>query len=283
MKTKKIIAIIALLFIGSISQLKAQSWGELLETKSGELNVTYFENEPYAYKNKKGEVSGIEVDILKAFVVWAKKEKGVDIKLNFTASKNFSEFYNELPAGSSNTIGLGSVTITEERAKEVNFTPPYLKNISVLVTDGTVPTARTEEELKENVLSLNPVTIKGSIHQSHLENWYKEINPNIVYEYVEEAQMIPQKIKESAKYFGYVDIISFWKYLKNNGDHYIKMHSIANKMGEYFGFVLPANSDWILGLNEFFESGFGFTATKEYHKILEKHLSFEIIEKVELD
>ena len=61
------------------------------------------------------------------------------------------------------------------------------------------------------------------------------------------------------------------------------MHSIANKTNEQFGFVMPLSSDWDIILNEFFESGFGFTSTKEYHKILEKHLSFEIIERVELD
>ena len=59
--------------------------------------------------------------------------------------------------------------------------------------------------------------------------------------------------------------------------------SIANKTNEYFGFVLPQTSDWDVVINEFFESGFGFTSTKEYHNILEKHLTFEIINKVELD
>ena len=61
------------------------------------------------------------------------------------------------------------------------------------------------------------------------------------------------------------------------------MHKIANISEERFGFIFPKDSDWNNIFNEFFESGFGFTATKVYHKILEKHLGYEIIEKVELD
>lgn len=112
---------------------------------------------------------------------------------------------------------------------------------------------------------------------------YQEQKTTRDYVYVNEAMEIPQKIKESAKYYGYVDAISFWKHLKANPNHYIKMHSFANQTDEVFGFTMPKASDWETVINEFFESGFGFTATKEYHSILEKHLSFEIINKVELD
>jgi hypothetical protein len=45
---------------------------------------------------------------------------------------------------------------------------------------------------------------------------------------------------------------------------------------------MPKNSE-IQGLiTEFFESGFGFTSTKIYREILEKHLGYEVISTVEI-
>jgi len=272
---------IALLLFATV--LSAQSFEEAKESNRAEMNVYYFDNEPYAYKNAKGVLVGIEVDIMKSFVNWIKEEKGIDLKLNFIKFNEFNVFYGEIRTAPVNTIGLGSVTITDLRANEVKFSAPYLKNVAILITDGSVPTARNEEDLKNEVLSLAPVTIKGSIHQTHLDKLYKSEDMNREYVYVSDAIEIPMKIRESAKFYGYVDVISFWMYLKSNTDHYVKMHAIANIENEAFGFVMPKLTDWDAAINEFFEGGFGFTSTKEYHSILEKHLSFEIIEKVELD
>ncbi len=263
--------------------LSAQSFEEATVNKKSEMNIYYFDNEPYAYKSDNGVLTGIEVEIMNSFVKWLKEEKEIELTLNFTAFNEFNSFYSEMRGAPVNTIGLGSVTITDARAKEVKLSAPYLKNVSVLITDGSVPTARNEEDFKNDVLSLTPVTIKGSIHQTHLDELYKNDSTFRDYVYVNDVVQIPMKIKESAKYYGYVDVISFWIYLKSNTEHYVKMNAIANKTDEVFGFVMPNSTDWDNAINEFFESGFGFTSTKEYHSILEKHLSFEIIKKVELD
>jgi hypothetical protein len=45
---------------------------------------------------------------------------------------------------------------------------------------------------------------------------------------------------------------------------------------------MPKNSRYALYMNEFFESGFGFTATKKYHQILETYLGSEILDGVEI-
>lgn len=279
---KRLSVLLSFVILAFTAETNAQQMERALQAKKGELTVCYFENAPYAYIGKNGKLAGIEIDILNAFVDWAKTEKGMELELNYKGFQEFEGFFNEMSVSPVNTIGLGSVTISEEREQQVKFSAPYLKNVSVLITDGTVPTARNEKSLLSLIKDLKPVTIKGSIHQNYLDNLYKAAGTSVSYSYVYDAEMIPKKIKESGKYFGYIDVISFWKYLKEN-NHYIKMHSIANKEDEFFGFVLPKTTDWDLLINEFFESGFGFTSTKEYHKILEKHLSFEIIERVEID
>ncbi len=61
------------------------------------------------------------------------------------------------------------------------------------------------------------------------------------------------------------------------------MHRVANKSEEEFAFIFPLESDWNIIFNEFFESGFGFTSTKDYRRILERHLGYEILNKVEIN
>lgn len=278
----KQLLMIALVFL--TSSLSAQKLEQVMADKKGAIDVVYFQNEPYAYKNAKGQLVGIEIDIMNSFVNWMEKEKNVKLTLNFIAYEDFNKMLKIMGSENVAVVGLGSVTITEDRMKMVDFSAPYLKNVSVLVTDGAVPTARTIEALKEEVLSLTPVTVKGSVHEMHLKALYKEAGvEGKEFVYVTDGIDIPKKIKESGKYYGYVDIITFWKYLKSTENHYIKMHSIANRENEYFGFVFPKGQQWQFLFNEFFESGFGFTATKEYHAILEKHLGFEIMDRVELD
>lgn len=261
--------------------LNAQSWEIVQKEKEATLNVHYFENEPYAYKSR-GNYTGIEMDILNSFVEWLEEEKGVELKLKYTKYNDFRIFYSGIEKAPENSVGLGSVTIDDSRKETVDFSAPYLNNVAVLITDGSVPTSKNEEDLVKNVLNLKPVTIKGSSHQNHLKKLYSSNGLNIRLTYVPQANMIPEKIKESPKFYGYMDIISYWQYVRTS-DHYVKMHSIANIKDEQFGFVFPKGAGWDIIFNEFFESGFGFTATKEYHEILEKHLGFEIIEKVELD
>ena len=283
-KNMKKLSVLFLMILGLIvAPSQAQEWEKVMDSKKGELNVYYYENAPYAYTAKNGKLAGIEIDIMNAFKEWLMEEKEIELKLNFTAYQEFDIFFNKIADGPSNSVGIGSVTIAEKREERVSFSAPYLKNVSVLITDGEIPTARNMDALTSLLSDLKPVTIKESIHKSHLDQLYKstEVAPS-EYIYVGDAEKILKKMKESSRYFGYVDIISFWKYLKNN-KHYVKMHTIANKENEEFGFVFPKDSYWNSVVNEFFESGFGFTSTKAYHKILEKHLGFEIIEKVEID
>ena len=76
---------------------------------------------------------------------------------------------------------------------------------------------------------------------------------------------------------------SCWNYEpKKNPSKFLKIHKILNVPNESFGFIMPKSSVHSQYINEFFESGFGFTATKVYHQILEKYLGNEIIESVEI-
>ncbi|MBL7931319.1 MAG: transporter substrate-binding domain-containing protein [Bacteroidia bacterium] len=270
---KKKISIITLLLL-SVLGIKSQ--------KPDTLNVNYYENYPFAY-TESGTLVGIEIDIIHEYVAWLKK-KGVDVVVNYNAIAEFSAFYNSVKNGNSKTIGLGSVTSNSDREKELLISPPYMQNVAVLVSAGSVPTikSKTNPEV-ENVLGkLSAVVVKGSSHEKYLKDIKEKFVPGLKITQVETQSRILESIISNAGQFGYVDIIAYWAFLKKNNGKYIKMQKVFNEPKEYLGFIMPKSSVHSAYINEFFESGFGFTATKMYHQILEKYLGYEIIESVEL-
>ncbi|MEX2379673.1 MAG: transporter substrate-binding domain-containing protein [Vicingaceae bacterium] len=283
MKLKTNILIALLVLMGQMSLIAQNSWEKTQEAKSGTLEVLYFEHEPFTYQ-KDGKLTGIEIDILEYFAKWVKENKGVDLKLEFIKQEGFQQMYEAVKTASINSIGAGTITISQERKRELNLTAPYLKNVSVLVSHGSIPTARTPEQFKSILGGYYATTIRSSLHEQHLKAFWEKYNitPNRDIEFVGSPIAVVKQVAESAKYYGYTDLITFWRYIKQN-DQFVKMHKEANIADEYFAFAFPKNSDWTYLFNEFMESGFGFTATKDYHKILEKHLSFEVIEHVEME
>ena len=280
---KKITMITAFLLI-LIHSINAQNAAEMLKMENNKVVVHYYNNPPFAFADEESETpKGIEIDLIKAFSDWLKTEKGIEVNLSFVMHKRFDEFYTTIASSQNiNTIGLGSVSITEPRKSEVKFSAPYLKNVSVLISSGEIETARSEEELIAQFEGLIPVHVKGTVHGTYIDSLRKRVGNYITPVYVSSVNEVPQKIKESGKYFGYIDNISFWNYIKTH-DEYLKMHRYANVSGEYFGFIFPKESYLNLLTNEFLESGFGFTATKKYHEILSNYLGHEVIEKVEID
>lgn len=274
-----------LLFIGLFTiSISAQnmSWENAKNNREGSLTVFYHSNSPFAYLDASNKMAGIEVDILNYFKQWLWEKKKIALELNFQKATDFDNLYQEVKSATDNVMGIGTVSITEKRKKEVKFSAPYLKNISVLISDGSIETLTSRDDIKTVFSGLRPITIEGSVHEDHVIRIIKESGSSVSPTYVENPMDIPNMIKESSKYYGYIDIISYWSFVKSNS-HYIKMHRVANVDEERFGFIFPQNSDWNVIFNEFFESGFGFTSTKDYRIILEKHLGYEVLNKVELD
>ena len=247
------------------------------------LNVNYYDNFPYAYMEN-GVLKGIEVDIIKKYVEWLKLQKDIVAVVNYKGYKEFSEFYNAVKKGGPRTIALGSVTITEDRIKEVAFSPAYLRNIAVLITSGSVPSIKnpTAEEVGKVFGSMNALAVNESSHLKYMNTIKSSYLPSMQINGTETQNAILDKIAADGKSYGYIDIVAFWTYIKKNKKTYLKIQKAFNQPYEDLGFVLPFGASHFSSLNEFFENGFGFTSTKAYHEILQKYLGYEVLETLEL-
>lgn len=266
--------LLGLFFISYFGALKSQSADSLI--------VHYYENFPYAY-NESGKLKGIEIDILEAYVTWV-EEKGGSLKVIYKPFKEFSTFYNSVKDGGPKVIGLGSVTSSKDREKEVAVSAPYLQNVAVLITAGKVATVKTKTagEVFKTLGGLNAIVVNKSSHTLYLNDIKKNYLPALKIETTESQNMVLERILGDNNYFGYVDIVAYWAFLKSHPSKFLKIQKVFNEPKEYLGFIMPKTSGHLNSINEFFESGFGFTSTKAYHQILEKYLGYEIIESVEI-
>lgn len=247
------------------------------------LHVNYYENFPFAY-SEDGNLVGIEIDIVKEYVNWMKQKKGLNLIVDYRPYKEFSSFYNSIKAGGSKQVGLGSVTASNERETELQFSSPYMQNFPVLVSAGTVPTIKqaANPEVANTLSKLSAVVVKGSSHENYLKDLKTKFVPGLKITQVETQTQVLESIAGNAASFGYVDIIAYWAFLKKNTGKYLKIQKAFSQPKEYLGLIMPKNSLHAAYINEFFESGFGFTATRAYHQILEKYLGYEILDSVEL-
>lgn len=254
-----------------------------LHSQNDSLKVYYYENFPYAY-NEGGVLKGIEVDIIKEYTNWVKQKKGKTLNVVFKPYSEFSRFYTDVKNGGPGVIGLGSVTNTNEREKEVQFSPPYLENVAVMITSGSVPTIKTrnKEEVNEVLSKLNAVVVKQSSHIKYLEEIKKNYIPDLKITYTETQQKVLENIVSDNSVFAYVDIVAYWAFLKNNQGKFLKIQKQFSEPRDFMSFIMPRNSAHASHISEFFESGFGFTSTKVYRQILDKYLGHEIIESVEI-
>lgn len=260
---------------------KTTTYAQANAQKSGVMNVQYLNNFPFAYSNTDGEVTGIEIDIIKQFSVWLKIKKGIDVQLEFERSDDFAKFYEKVKITKAVSVGAGSVTVTPERAREIKYSSPFLKNKPVLVSSILKSTLTDVRNISKEFNGMTAVIVKGSVHEKLIKNIKDNYWPDLKIELVESPSIVLDKISSSNKYFGYLDLISYWATIQKESKP-IKIHRATQFDTEYFAFIFPKSSDWAAAFNEFFDGGLGFPASDQYMDILRKHLSSDIINSVAL-
>ena len=202
---------------------------------------------------------------------WLKTTKKITLTPKFTGYKDFEKFYGSTKNGNKNTIGLGSVAINIERLKEVDFTFAYLKNAVNCVTNGNAPEIKTKtpNEITKTLGVMTAITVSNTTLGKYVNDLKKTYLPELKITYQPNGKRVLDEIARNVLYFGFVDEITFWYYVKNNPNKFLKVQKPLVQSKEEFGFVLPKNGSQKTLFNEFF---LGFKKANNYKFILEKHL-----------
>lgn len=248
------------------------------------LTIDYLSRSPLAYDDK-GAMKGIEVDIMNEYVNWLSKKKNISLHIKYNAFTDFDIFFKATQKLGKNGIGVGGVTINKERAKDADFTVPYLKNVAFCISNGNALEVKNKnrEDIVRSLGNMTALTMQNTSLNMYVNEMKKQFIPDLKVQYYPSEAKILEDISKNVLYFGYVDAIGFWFYLKSNPQKVLKIQKTLNQSREEMGFVLPKGSVHKQLFNEFFAGPGGFKTTPAYKAILEKYLGSYMTQNVAIN
>jgi ABC-type amino acid transport substrate-binding protein len=247
------------------------TWSQVKSKGSGTISLTYVETPSFVYKDKAQKLTGICVDIMNDFVVWVNQSKKIKLESKFVGNgESFHGMYENVKNASGGVYGLGNITITEERKKEIKFSQPIITNFAILVSNNNVPTLTKLEDISTTFANMTAYTAKGTLNEKRILDLKQKYYPNMKITYTTTSQETLEKIFADPHGFAYLDLAFYLEavQIKKN----IQRHPVGDKAAEKFGFIMPNNSDWTSVFDEFFSSNGGYLNSPTYKNILLKHL-----------
>lgn len=262
--------------LSSAGSLVAQTysgdtWASAKSKGSGTISLAYVETPAFAYKDKSGKLTGICLDIIADFEKWLEQNKRTKLTTKFVGDgSSFRGMFDKVKTSSGGVIGLGNVTITSERKKEVRFSPPFITNFAILITNNNVPTLTKFEDLSVTFSNLTAYAAKGTTNEKRLLELKGKYFPAMKIVSTTTSQETLEKVVGDPNGFAYLDLAFYLEAveLKRN----VKRHPIGDKAAEQFGLIMPQNSDWTSVMEEFFAADGGYINSTQYKSILRKHL-----------
>ncbi len=274
----KITKILFSIFILSLIACSNGHEGDTLQearTKGyADITVLYLPAEGFAYFDENDQLTGVAIDIMQEFAEFVNVSNGIELRFSYEPVENFSEFYTSVRDGDGGVFGLGNVTITQERMQEIGFSPPYMTNVAVLITHDSVDELSSMDNIQDELYGLQGLAFQGTLHEARIENIRNTWWPDLEIALASSNTEILERVSSDPDYFAYIDVYNFLRALDRGMP--LRQHSVADLASEQFGFILPLNSDWDTLLNDFFNHGKGFTRSRTYRNIMERHLGEEL-------
>ncbi len=266
-----IMVILACTCASAWGQYSGDKWSAVKSSGSGTISLAYVETPGFVYKDSNGKLTGICVDIMNDFVNYVNTKHGVQLASKYVGDgSSFSGMYSKVRSSKDGVIGLGNITIRDSRKKEVKFSPPFITNFSILVTQAAVPTLADMSKIQETFKGLTAYAPKGTTNEKRLLDIKKRHFGSMQINYVASSQEALQKVMTDKAAFAYLDLAFYLDAMQRRRP--VKRHPVGDQSSEQFGFIMPMNSDWQPLMKEFFEANGGYTNTTAYKKILTKHL-----------
>lgn len=233
-----------------------RSWAEAQRAGKATVYVYWYESRPFIYKNENGEMEGIEQEILSGFKDYVREKYKVELTLQWKETKNFENTYQTLCDETlPGAFGVSAFSITQPRKERVNFTLPYMPDISVLISSKNIPIVQNGEEFDKIFSGLEAITIKGTTYEEDLQKVKVERNIDFKIRYVPSYQNILATISSAENAFGVIDLPTYMVDLNKNAGMSVNRQNIVPFKREGLAFITPKHSDWAEPVNEYLSGG----------------------------
>lgn len=235
------------------------------------LKVTYVETPGFVYRDAEGNLTGVCVAILEDFVEYVQVSQGIKLSLQFVGDgSSFSNMYNQAKNGRGGVIGIGNITITEARRNEVEFTPHFIENKAILITQKGRPTLGKMSDIGQTFNGMVAYTAKGTLNEARILEIKNSYWPSLSVQYAPSSPDVLNKVLADPRGFAYMDLVFYVDAIKTGKP--IQRHAVGDEGSEVFGFVMPKGSDWAPIWEQFFTEGVGYRNSTQYKRILRDHL-----------
>jgi ABC-type amino acid transport substrate-binding protein len=250
------------------------SFREARETGRARITLFYVPSGGFAYRDEEGNLTGVTVELLRDFARYVTDTHGLALVVAWLEEERWADFYRYVRDSRGGVFGIGNVTITEARREELDFSPPYLHNVAVLVTHERVPELASREEIRESFGGLTALPYPGTLHEARLDALRERYLPNMRTRPVASNDEIVSLLASEAGYFGYLDVYNYWR--ARQAGLPLRRHPIADDASETFGVILPHGSDWTPVMEAFFQTEGGYARSARFQELLRRHLGEEL-------
>ena len=263
---KLLVGILILISFQSYSQ---DSWSFVKEAGKGEIVVNYYKSENFISKEN-GQMMGIEFEIMENFKRFLFENKKIELKISYREVGSFGQLYSDVKEGESGDFGACSFSITEERKKEVGFSPAYMPDIEVLVSSNNLPLFKDTAEFvatskKYTFLIVPNTTYEEDYNQlAALDHKSSAVLEN-------SSSDVIKKISERDNHLGFAELGNYFVAISEGIK--IKRQNIFKNQREGYGIIFPRDSDWNNVLSEYMDDPFYKNQT---NLILKKYLGEDI-------
>lgn len=226
-------------------------WQQVMDEGGGELLVYWFPNNS-SIPDSKDVLDGVEQDLIYAFTDYLKEKYQIDLEVRLIETDTFDEVMETVREGVGGMMGASSISITEKRKEYLQFTPPYLQDIAVLVSNATLPVAHTEEEFKSIFKNATAITVENTTLIQALEDLDSARQLDLNFELVLNSGEILDRIGSVDNGFGYVDLPNLMDV--TGKDHRVQRQYFYPIKLSGLALVFPLNSDWDAPINDYFTS-----------------------------
>jgi ABC-type amino acid transport substrate-binding protein len=247
---------------------QGDSWANVKAAGSGTLTVVYSEQFGLIHKDKEGKMKGVCVDILNDFTKYLKEQYGKNVTIRYAAEIHaFSEFLST--AQNTNSIlGVTNTTITEERKKILKFSPAFMSNRQVMLTNNKAPSLSSLKDLPIKFPDFTAQVIAGSTHVQYVEKIKSDYMPTLKIRQEVSGPVIIKNLMSDVKAFTVIDFTEFVDVVYKKLP--IKRQMVDVGVVEELGFIMSKQTDWDAPLKEFLTPE--YRNSVGYRKIISENL-----------
>lgn len=240
------------------------------------IKALYVSSQGFAESTDDGEPTGFTVELIRDFHRFVEAKHELSIDLIFEEETDWRTFYNRIKDGQGNKIGMGNVTITEERKKELSFSPPYMNNVAALISHADAPVLENIEDLAQVFEGRKALAFEGTLHEQRLRQLVENYMPEADIMMAHTNDEIMERISATDEYFAYIDLYNFQRGIMRGLA--MQHHPIADESEEQFGYILPLESKWLDDINEWFHTDGGLVNSERYKSLMKMHLGEQLAE-----